>query len=140
MGLDRAKSLLPVRADLTFLDVIAARSSTCGATLDVALPLLFMNSFRTHDDTLAALARHDDLAVDDLPLDFLQNREPKLRADDLTPVAWPADPRSSGARPAMATSTPRWRRPASSRPCSTPASATRPSPTPTTSAPLRTRR
>ena len=28
----------------------------------------------------------------DLPLDFLQNKEPKLRADDLTPVEWPADP------------------------------------------------
>jgi UTP--glucose-1-phosphate uridylyltransferase len=27
-----------------------------------------------------------------MPLDFLQNREPKLRADDLMPVEWPADP------------------------------------------------
>ncbi len=51
-----------------------------------------MNSFRTRDDTLEALAPYDDLAVDGLPIDFLQNREPKLRADDLTPVDWPADP------------------------------------------------
>ena len=28
----------------------------------------------------------------DLPVDFLQSREPKLRADDLAPVDWPADP------------------------------------------------
>ena len=61
-------------------------------TLDVRLPLLFMNSFRTRDDTLAALAKYDDLEVEGLPIDFLQNREPKLRADDLTPVDWPADP------------------------------------------------
>ena len=53
---------------------------------------MFMNSFRTRDDTLAALARYDDLAVDGLDLDFLQSQEPKLRADDLTPVEWPADP------------------------------------------------
>ena len=33
-----------------------------------------------------------DLAVDGLPLDFLQNKEPKLRADDLGPVEWPDDP------------------------------------------------
>ena len=42
-----------------------------------------MNSFRTSADTLAALARYDDLAVDGLPLEFLQNKEPKLRVEDL---------------------------------------------------------
>jgi UTP--glucose-1-phosphate uridylyltransferase len=92
MGLDRAKTLLPVRPDLTFLDVIAGQVMALREQLDVRLPLLFMNSFRTRDDTLAALAKYDDLAVDGLPIDFVQNREPKLRADDLTPVDWPADP------------------------------------------------
>ncbi len=92
MGLDRAKTLLPVRPDLTFLDVIAGQVRAMRDELGVPLPLLFMNSFRTRDDTLAALARYDDLAVDGLPIDFVQNREPKLRADDLTPVDWPADP------------------------------------------------
>ena len=92
MGMNRAKSLLPVRADLSFLDIIVGQVEHVRRTHDVALPLLFMNSFRTHDDTLAALARHADLVVGDLPLDFLQNREPKLRADDLTPVEWPDDP------------------------------------------------
>jgi UTP--glucose-1-phosphate uridylyltransferase len=51
-----------------------------------------MNSFRTQEDTLAALARYGDLAVAGLDLGFLQNQEPKLRADDLTPISWPADP------------------------------------------------
>lgn len=51
-----------------------------------------MNSFRTHGDTLAALGGYDDLEVDGLPLDFVQSQEPKLRADDLTPVSWPPDP------------------------------------------------
>jgi UTP--glucose-1-phosphate uridylyltransferase len=92
MGLDRAKTLLPVRPDLTFLDVIAGQVLTLREELGVRMPLLFMNSFRTRDDTLAALAKYDDLAVDGLPIDFLQNREPKLRADDLIPVDWPADP------------------------------------------------
>ncbi|MGA8988574.1 UTP--glucose-1-phosphate uridylyltransferase, partial [Aeromicrobium sp.] len=91
MGLDRAKTLLPVRPDLTFLDVIVGQVLHVRESLDVPLPLLFMNSFRTRDDTLSALARYD-LAVDGLPIDFLQNREPKLRADDLSPVDWPADP------------------------------------------------
>lgn len=92
MGLDRAKTLLPVRPDLSFLDVIVGQVRHLRSELDVRMPLLFMNSFRTRDDTLAALAKYDDLAVDGLPIDFVQNREPKLRADDLTPVDWPADP------------------------------------------------
>ncbi|WP_175008540.1 MULTISPECIES: UTP--glucose-1-phosphate uridylyltransferase [unclassified Cellulosimicrobium] len=101
MGMDRAKSLLTVRdADpqrpdggpLTFLDVIVAQVRAARRATGAPLPLLLMNSFRTQADTLAALAPHDDLAVGDLPLDFLQNREPKLLASDLTPVDWPADP------------------------------------------------
>src|SRR2546428_734855 len=39
---------------------------------------------------LAALARYPDLAGD-VPLDFVQNKERKIRVDDLMPVDWPAD-------------------------------------------------
>ncbi|MGH3508046.1 MAG: UTP--glucose-1-phosphate uridylyltransferase [Nocardioidaceae bacterium] len=92
MGMDRAKSLLEVRDGLTFLDIIARQVLHARKEHDARLPLVFMDSFRTRDDTLAALAGYPDLPVDGLPLDFLQNREPKLWADDLTPVEWPADP------------------------------------------------
>ncbi|MFT4298720.1 MAG: UTP--glucose-1-phosphate uridylyltransferase [Aeromicrobium sp.] len=92
MGMDQAKSLLPVRPGLSFLDIIAGQVQHVRRTLDVRLPLVLMNSFRTRDDTLAALAAYPDLAVPGLPLDFMQNLEPKLRADDLAPVEWPADP------------------------------------------------
>ena len=92
MGLDAAKTLLPVREGKNFLDIIVDQVRHARRTHGVRLPLLFMNSFRTQADTLAHLARYPDLAVDDLPLDFLQNREPKLRASDLTPVEWPDDP------------------------------------------------
>ncbi len=92
MGLDQAKSLLTVRNGKNFLDLIVAQVMHARRAHDVRLPLLFMNSFRTRDDTLAYLERYPDLAVDDLPLDFLQSAEPKIRVDDLTPVEWPADP------------------------------------------------
>src|SRR4051812_8943989 len=92
MGLDRAKSLLEVRDGLTFLDVIARQVLALRERYDVRLPLLFMNSFRTREDTLAALSGYHDLADRELPLDFLQNKEPRLLAEDLTPVEWPADP------------------------------------------------
>lgn len=92
MGLARAKTLLPVREGRTFLDIIVDQVRWARRERGVRLPLMFMNSFRTRADTLAHLAHYPDLAVDGLPIDFLQNREPKVRADDLTPVEWPTDP------------------------------------------------
>ncbi|PFG33246.1 UTP--glucose-1-phosphate uridylyltransferase [Sanguibacter antarcticus] len=92
MGMDKAKSLLTVRGEESFLDIIVGQVRHARETSGARLPLIFMNSFRTQDDTLAALAKHPDVAVEGVPLDFLQNREPKLRADDLSPVTWEADP------------------------------------------------
>jgi UTP--glucose-1-phosphate uridylyltransferase len=92
MGMDRAKSLLCVRKGMSFLDVIARQVLHLRREHDAPLPLMFMNSFRTSTDTMDALARYDDLPVDGLPLEFLQNREPKLRTDDLAPVSWQKEP------------------------------------------------
>ena len=92
MGMSKAKSLLPVRDGKTFLDLLVDQVRATRAEYGARLPLLFMNSFNTEDDTLAALAKYEDLPVDGLPLSFVQSQEPKLRADDLTPVEWPADP------------------------------------------------
>ncbi len=92
MGMDRAKSLVEVRPGRTFLDLTATQVLELRRRYDADLPLLLMNSFRTREDTLAALAVHPDLPVEGLPMDFVQHQEPKLLADDLTPVSWPADP------------------------------------------------
>jgi len=92
MGLDRAKTLLTVRDGKNFLDLIVDQVRYAREQYDARLPLVFMDSFRTTQDTLAHLAGHPGLAVDGLPLDFLQNAEPKILAGDLSPVSWPADP------------------------------------------------
>ena len=92
MGLDRAKSLLCVRRGLSFLDIIARQVLHLREKYDATLPLIFMNSFRTSADSIAALARYSELPVDGLPLEFLQNKEPKLLAKDLSPVSYPKDP------------------------------------------------
>ncbi len=92
MGMSKAKSLLPVRDGKSFLDLLVDQVRATRAEYGARLPLLFMNSFNTRDDTLAALAAYDDLPIDGLPLDFLQSQEPKLAADDLTPIDWPDDP------------------------------------------------
>ena len=92
MGMGRAKSLLCVRRGLSFLDIIARQVLHLRQQYDAPLPLIFMNSFRTSEDSMEALARYQDLKVEGLPLQFLQNREPKLLLKDLSPVSWPKDP------------------------------------------------
>ncbi|CAM3445658.1 UTP--glucose-1-phosphate uridylyltransferase [Nocardioides dubius] len=92
MGMERAKSLLCARRGLSFLDIIARQVLDLRERYDAKLPLIFMNSFRTSADTMAALARYENLPVAGLPLEFLQNKEPKLLASNLSPVSWPDDP------------------------------------------------
>ncbi|MEO7234982.1 MAG: UTP--glucose-1-phosphate uridylyltransferase [Lapillicoccus sp.] len=92
MGITGPKSALVVKDGLTFLDVIAGQTLALRKHHGIELPLVLMNSFRTRDASLGLLERYPDLPVDGLPLDFLQSAEPKLRADDLAPVDWPADP------------------------------------------------
>jgi UTP--glucose-1-phosphate uridylyltransferase len=99
MGMTKAKSLLEVKEGLTFLDIIVRQILWLRERFDARVPLLLMNSFATRDDTLAALERYPDLAVDGLPLDFLQGRVPKLLADTHEPVSWPADPALEWAPP-----------------------------------------
>lgn len=92
MGLDKAKSLLPVRDNKTFLDIIVGQIMHTRQETGARLPLIFMNSFRTRSDTAEYIKNHDDLKVGDLPIDFLQNSNPKIYVDDFAPAEWPRDP------------------------------------------------
>jgi len=93
MGLEKAKSLLPVRDGLSFLDLIARqilhlRASTGGGQVP---RFLLMNSFSTSADTRALLAHYPDLGAPE-DLEFLQNRVPKILTDSLTPLSCPENP------------------------------------------------
>jgi len=92
MGLRKAKSLLPVKNGLTFLDIIARH------VLHHGIRLVLMNSFNTRADSLALLRRYPEL-WGDIPLDFLQHKAPKIRQDTLEPVSWPANPALEWAPP-----------------------------------------
>ncbi len=92
MGLSGPKSLLEVKPGMSFLDVIATQVLAVREQHRARLPLLLMNSAGTRGPSLAVLDRYGELRDQASPRDFLQGREPKLRADDLHPVEWPADP------------------------------------------------
>jgi UTP--glucose-1-phosphate uridylyltransferase len=92
MGLSGPKSLLEVKPGMSFLDVLATQVLALRRRHGARLPLVLMNSAATRGPSLEVLRRYDTLRIPGVPLDFLQGREPKIRADDLQPVRWPADP------------------------------------------------
>jgi UTP--glucose-1-phosphate uridylyltransferase len=98
MGLHGPKSLLQVKDGLSFLDIVVRQVLVLRGRFGARLPLVLMNSFASREDTLAALERHPDIAAD-VPLEFVQNKFPKIRADYLQPVSWPEDPELEWAPP-----------------------------------------
>jgi UTP--glucose-1-phosphate uridylyltransferase len=78
MDLARAKSLIAVRDGQSFLDLTVQQVLRLRADHGTDVPWLAMNSFRTRDDTLAALARYPGLGARGLPVDFLQNMVPRI--------------------------------------------------------------
>ena len=139
MGMTKAKSLIEAKEGETFLDIVVGQVLGLRERFGARLPLVLMNSFATRDDSLAALRRHPEIESD-VPLDFLQNKVPKIDAD--RPAAGHLGARRrrwNGRLPATATSTRRSSARGCSTPCSSTATATPSSRTPTTSAPSSTR-
>ena len=99
MGMTKAKSLIEIKEGHTFLDVIVRQVLHLRERYGTQIPLLLMNSFATRDDTLAALEQYPELALDGLPLDFVQGKVPKLLADSLEPATWEKDPALEWAPP-----------------------------------------
>ncbi|MGK0185462.1 MAG: UDP-N-acetylglucosamine pyrophosphorylase [Verrucomicrobiales bacterium] len=90
MGLEKAKSLLKVKDDNSFLDFIAQQILFMRGNTGSDLRFLLMNSFSTSADTLDYLNdRYPELGEE---LDFLQNKVPKIDAATLQPVAVPENP------------------------------------------------
>ena len=83
MGLTRAKSLLKVKNEKTFLEIILKQAE------NRHVKLALMNSFSTHEDTLDALLK---IKPPDSPLLFLQNKFPKVLQENFAPADWPQDP------------------------------------------------
>ncbi len=92
MGLEGPKSTLEVKPGANFLDVLARQVLALRERHSARLPLVLMNSAITRDPSLKVLDHDGDLSVPGVPRDFLQGREPKIRASDFEPVQWPADP------------------------------------------------
>jgi UDP-N-acetylglucosamine pyrophosphorylase len=80
MGLDKAKSLLTVKGDDTFLDLTAKQVIQMRKDYGFKVKFMLMNSFSTSADTLAFFQeKYPALAAED-GLEMMQNKVPKLDA------------------------------------------------------------
>ena len=92
MGLYKAKSLIPVKNGLSFLDITALQIRGLNSRFGLSVPLIMMNSFNTESDTLAALDGYPDIKTG-IPPSFIQHKFPKINAADFSPVDAPRDRR-----------------------------------------------
>ena len=83
MGLTGPKSLIEAKNGKSFLEIILKQAENSG------VQLALMDSFNTHDATLAALSK---LKPSPTPLQFIQHKFPKIQQQDLSPAIWPQNP------------------------------------------------
>lgn len=87
MGLQKAKSLLPVRGDKTFLDIIVEQISYLRESTGANVKFLLMNSFSTSEDTLEHLEQYEDINLAKAKdVEMMQNQIPKIDAKTLAPA------------------------------------------------------
>ena len=101
MGLEKAKSLLPAKENLSFLEIIINQVISQRNNFSSDLPLVFMNSFSTESDTREVLDKHPQLIQGQkgIPLTFVQNKVPKILIDNHQPADWPKDPSKTWCPP-----------------------------------------
>jgi UDP-N-acetylglucosamine pyrophosphorylase len=93
MGLQGPKSLLAVREDVNFLDLMVRQILDLRKTTGAPVRLLLMNSFSTSADTLDHLQQYTANGLaDPAEVELMQNQIPKIDATTMQPVSWPADP------------------------------------------------
>ncbi|MCB1318900.1 MAG: UTP--glucose-1-phosphate uridylyltransferase, partial [Leptospiraceae bacterium] len=89
MGLTAPKSIIRVKAQYNFLQIIRHQIEKLRQRAGAPIPVLFMNSFNTREATLAdaGIADINRNAPGNLPADFLQNMVPRLDRNTLLPIA-----------------------------------------------------
>jgi len=98
MGLDKAKSLLNVKAQNTFLDLTAKQCISMRDSFQSDVRFMLMNSFSTSQDTLKFLEKYPELIADP-NLELMQNKVPKVDVSTLQPAVWPLKPSTEWCPP-----------------------------------------
>ena len=85
MGCKGPKSTIPIRDDLTFLDLAVQQIEYLNRKYDADVPLVLMNSFNTEDDTQKVIKKYSGLNI--RILTFSQSRYPRIKRESLLPLS-----------------------------------------------------
>lgn len=85
MGCSGPKSVIPVRNDLTFLDLTVQQIEYLNKTFDANVPLVLMNSFNTDEETMKIIRKYSGFKVEIKT--FNQSRYPRINKESLMPIA-----------------------------------------------------
>lgn len=100
MGLQKAKSLLPVKGDKTFLDIIVEQIAYLRKSTGAEVKFLLMNSFSTSEDTLEHLEQYEDINLAKAEdVEMMQNQIPKIDAKTLAPATNAENPSTEWCPP-----------------------------------------
>ncbi|XP_077294229.1 UDP-glucose pyrophosphorylase isoform X2 [Arctopsyche grandis] len=85
MGCRGPKSVIPVRNDLTFLDLTVQQIEHLNKTYKCNVPLVLMDSFNTDEDTEKIIRKYKGLKVEIFT--FNQSCYPRINRESLLPIA-----------------------------------------------------
>ncbi|XP_018027573.1 UTP--glucose-1-phosphate uridylyltransferase isoform X1 [Hyalella azteca] len=84
MGCQGPKSVIPVRSELTFLDLTVQQIEHLNRTYNSSVALVLMNSFNTDEDTQKVIRKYQGLNVK--LYTFNQSRYPRINKESLMPI------------------------------------------------------
>uniref|UniRef100_A0A0K0ERG9 UTP--glucose-1-phosphate uridylyltransferase n=1 Tax=Strongyloides stercoralis TaxID=6248 RepID=A0A0K0ERG9_STRER len=84
MGCKGPKSAIGVRDELTFLDLLMQQIGHLNKTYDVNVPLVLMNSFNTHSDTMKLLRKYVNVRCE--VHSFCQSKFFRIDKESLMPI------------------------------------------------------
>uniref|UniRef100_A0A6G3MEG5 UTP--glucose-1-phosphate uridylyltransferase n=1 Tax=Henneguya salminicola TaxID=69463 RepID=A0A6G3MEG5_HENSL len=84
MGCSYPKSLITVRDGMNFLDISMLQLNTLNKKFNSSIPLVLMNSFSTHSETLRTLHKYSNCETKIYT--FMQSQYPRISGDTLLPI------------------------------------------------------
>jgi len=84
MGCTGPKSVIEVHSDMTFLDLTVKQIEDLNETYNTKVPLILMNSFNTHEDTVKVVNKYSQSKAQ--VYNFNQSKYPRIFKDSLLPV------------------------------------------------------
>jgi len=85
MGCSGPKSVIPVRSDLTFLDLTVQQIEYLNKTYNANVPLVLMNSFNTDEDTMKIIRKYSGFNISIRT--FNQSCYPRISKETMSPIA-----------------------------------------------------